>query len=292
MMQMNDKETHNYVNRRSVYGLMNKTCSLHSELFGFWKNKKHSKYVSLDENVPDECVDNISMMYLDEVKLDKSYWESRGYKMSKVVKEYEIYSLIKIDDNINRELKGTIKKYNNLIKSNEFYQYILTKDNHRFNDICDNIISMIKKWAETSGQKYGFIRHDGIDKAFFNRLKNNEIDIEDYIIYVFEDKFHNCVGYSVIEAKSIDNNFVYLIRKCLRYTDYELSLRNLCMYIDYITFNEVLKRNKLNEIIINWGCSSGGVAKYKKEKWNLYETKSLYFYSLKPTEQKSSKSLI
>ena len=37
-------------------------------------------------------------------------------------------------------------------------------------DIYDDILIMIKEWATTSGKKYGFLRHDGIDKAFFKRL--------------------------------------------------------------------------------------------------------------------------
>ena len=147
-----------------------------------------------------------------------------------------------------------------------------------YSDILyDDILNMIKEWSTTSGKKYGFFRHDGIDKAFFKRLKNKEInkDLYDIRIYKVDDKV---VGYSVIEHyPSFENHgHVYLIRKAV--TDF----RNLCLYIDYDTFREKTKYE--NNIIINWGCSSSGVKKYKLNKFKLAYIKKLYFYNLKKNQ--------
>lgn len=290
-------DINNYVNKYSVYGLMNNTCSFPDEnnIFGFWKTKNHKKYVSFDKKIPnDKSIEKVSMMYLDELndtEDTKEYWDNKGYVMSKPFKEEEIYSCIEKNDIIdiarsdNRELYETCKKYNKLLDVIKITDTSLLVSNGKvytdFSTIYDDIINMIKKWALTSGKKYGFRRHDGIDKSFFTRVKNKTIDINDYNIYVFKYG-DEIVGYSVIEKNSIssDNNFVYLIRKCLRYTEDERSLRNLCMYIDWYTFAEQLRYNNMNNIIINWGCSSGGVAEYKKTKWKLDHVKNLYFYSL------------
>ena len=96
-------------------------------------------------------------------------------------------------------------------------------------------------------------------------------DLYDIRIYKIEDKV---VGYSVIEHNSSfeNNGYIYLIRKSL------IDYRNLCLYIDYDTFRE--KLNYENNIIVNWGCSSGGVKKYKLSKFKLAYIKKLYFYNL------------
>ena len=109
------------------------------------------------------------------------------------------------------------------------------------------------------------------------KLKNKEInkDLYDIRIYKVDDKV---VGYSVMEHyPSFENHgHVYLIRKSI--SDY----RNLCLYIDYDTFREKTKYE--NSIIINWGCSSGGVKKYKLNKFKLAYIKKLYFYNLKKNQ--------
>ena len=73
-----------------------------------------------------------------------------------------------------------------------------------------------------------------------------------------------------------NHGHVYLIRKAV--TDF----RNLCLYIDYDTFREKTKYE--NNIIINWGCSSSGVKKYKLNKFKLAYIKKLYFYNLKKNQ--------
>ena len=274
------KNTGNYVNSSSIYGLMNSNCKILDDKIGFWKSKSHNKLVLCEDNINGidlSDTSKISMMYLDKVNYDKEFWNSKGYDMSKITEAEEIFSYIdkeffsKLNRTVNKEVYETLRKYDNWRKSGK----MTVAD---YSDILyDDILNMIKEWSTTSGKKYGFFRHDGIDRAFFKRLKNKEInkDLYDIRIYKADDKV---VGYSVIEHyPSFENHgHVYLIRKAV--TDF----RNLCLYIDYDTFREKTKYE--NNIIINWGCSSSGVKKYKLNKFKLAYIKKLYFYNLKKNQ--------
>ena len=274
------KNTGNYVNSSSIYGLMNSNCKILDNKIGFWKSKSHNKLVLCEDNINGidlSDTSKISMMYLDKVNYDKEFWNSKGYDMSKIAETEEIFSYIdkeffdKLTRTVNKEVYETLRKYDNWRKSGK----MTVVD---YSDILyDDILNMIKEWSTTSGKKYGFFRHDGIDRAFFKRLKNKEInkDLYDIRIYKADDKV---VGYSVIEHyPSFENHgHVYLIRKAV--TDF----RNLCLYIDYDTFREKTKYE--NNIIINWGCSSSGVKKYKLNKFKLAYIKKLYFYNLKKNQ--------
>ena len=268
--------TGNYVNKLSIYGLMNSNCKILVNKLGFWKTKNHNKLVLCEDNIDDIDLSNtlkISMMYLDKVNHNKEFWNSNGYEMSKITETEEIFSYIdkdffnKLNRTNNKEVYETLRKYDNWKMINKMFVVDYS------DDIYDDILIMIKEWAITAGKKYGFLRHDGIDKAFFKRLKDKEInkDLYDIRIYKIEDKV---VGYSVIEHNSSfeNNGYIYLIRKSL------IDYRNLCLYIDYDTFRE--KLNYENNIIVNWGCSSGGVKKYKLSKFKLAYIKKLYFYNL------------
>ena len=274
------KNTGNYVNSSSIYGLMNSNCKILDNKIGFWKSKSHNKLVLCEDNINGidlSDTSKISMMYLDKVNYDKEFWNSKGYGMSKITEAEEIFSYIdkeffsKLTRTVNKEVYETLRKYDNWRKSGK-----MTVVDYS-DDIYDDILNMIKEWSSTSGKKYGFFRHDGIDRAFFKRLKNKEInkDLYDIRIYKANDKV---VGYSVIEHyPSFENHgHVYLIRKAV--TDF----RNLCLYIDYDTFREKTKYE--NNIIINWGCSSSGVKKYKLNKFKLAYIKKLYFYNLKKNQ--------
>ena len=274
------ENTGNYVNSSSIYGLMNSNCKILDNKIGFWKSKSHNKLVLCEDNVNGidlSDTSKISMMYLDKVNYDKEFWNSKGYDMSKITEAEEIFSYIdkgffsKLNRTVNKEVYETLRKYDNWRKSEK-----MTVVDYS-DDIYDDILNMIKEWSTTSGKKYGFFRHDGIDRAFFKRLKNKEInkDLYDIRIYKVDDKV---VGYSVMEHyPSFENHgHVYLIRKSI--SDY----RNLCLYIDYDTFREKTKYE--NSIIINWGCSSGGVKKYKLNKFKLAYIKKLYFYNLKKNQ--------
>lgn len=263
----------NYVNRISIYGLMNKFCVICDNIWGFWKTKSHTKLVSLDENI-EGSPDKVSCMYLEEVKFNAEYWKERGYEMSRVMSEPEIYSAIK-EDTVNPTRKSNAELYETI------KHYALMKNfsvEHWKPEDTSDIMHMIEQWANTSGKKYGFIRHEGIDKALFLRLQKSEIDTNKLLIFVFK-LGSEVVGYSVIENQPTDGEIVYLIRKCVRTSESGFNLRNLCLYIDWYTFKKV--HDNCGDYVVNWGCSGGGVRQYKISKWPLYKEKPLYFYGLK-----------
>ena len=274
------KNTGNYVNSSSIYGLMNSNCKILDDKIGFWKSKSHNKLVLCEDNINGidlSDTSKISMMYLDKVNYDKEFWNSKGYDMSKITEAEEIFSYIdkeffsKLNRTANKEVYETLRKYDNWRKSGK----MTVVD---YSDILyDDILNMIKEWSTTSGKKYGFFRHDGIDRGFFKRLKNKEINKDLYDIRIYKANY-KVVGYSVIEHyPSFENHgHVYLIRKAVN------DFRNLCLYIDYDTFREKTKYE--NNIIINWGCSSSGVKKYKLNKFKLAYIKKLYFYNLKKNQ--------
>ena len=177
--------TGNYVNKLSIYGLMNSNCKILVNKLGFWKTKNHNKLVLCEDNIDDVDLSNtlkISMMYLDKVNHNKEFWDSNGYEMSKITETEEIFSYIdkdffnKLNRTNNKEVYETLRKYDNWKMINKMFVVDYS------DDIYDDILIMIKEWATTSGKKYGFLRHDGIDKAFFKRLKDKEINKDLYDI--------------------------------------------------------------------------------------------------------------
>ena len=64
------KNTGNYVNSSSIYGLMNSNCKILDNKIGFWKSKSHNKLVLCEDNINGidlSDTSKISMMYLDKV---------------------------------------------------------------------------------------------------------------------------------------------------------------------------------------------------------------------------------
>ena len=82
------------------------------------------------------------------------------------------------------------------------------------------------------------------------------------------------VGYSVVSGLVENNCFKYVIRKM------EIkNKRNICLYIDYKTF-ENLYYIYDRDFYINWGASKGNVLKYKKKFPVSYEGR-VWFYKIK-----------
>ena len=137
--------------------------------------------------------------------------------------------------------------------------------------------SLLKWWDENPGQKYGWQRHSGYDRNFFNNLYK---DLENKItLLTFYDKSTNeMVGYSAVSNDTIlfDNKRVvpYIIRKS------KTDIRNITLYIDYYTFKTVYDANK-EAFYVNWGASSDGVLKYKTTKFPVGHQEKSYFLTLK-----------
>ena len=261
----------NYINNDSIYGLMNRFCDYETE-HSFWKNKKHTKKVICVDYIEDSCPE-VNYMYLNN---------PTGIKG-----EYSINQIRSIIDesflgnNLNRknhqEIFETVRKYYRKIRVRTSFE--------DFNKYYEKLMEMIEAWRYELGYKYRWQEHAGIDKAFFIRCLSEKF-FNNYFVYLFflEDE-DILVGYSVMPKRySLNENKInessYIIRKTLDVIDGK-KLRNITEYIDWYTFQDYLLKNNLDKIIINWGCSSGGVEWYKEHKWPLYNKQEKWFVKIK-----------
>ncbi len=276
----------NYINKISIYGLMNKNCLIDDSSYenSFWKNKSKTKLVKLVDykDYEDILKDNpnikqISYMYLDKSPdTNKKFFSSCEQIESIIDKSFLRKNLTRKN---HREVFETVRKFDKVI-------YVEKNNIDFIKNNYNDILKMIEEWrfSEKGGMKYGFIEHAGIDKACFKKLIEDETFRNKVDVYIFLDLSKKIVGYSMIEKsiyKNEENLFEtsYLIRKCL-----VENRRNLTEYIDWYTFNETMEKNSLEKeegIVINWGCSSGGVAWYKKNKWPIYKLEKKWFSNLK-----------
>jgi len=124
--------------------------------------------------------------------------------------------------------------------------------------------------------------HSSYDKRFF---KTSYDQIKDDV-YVFMFKHNDkVVGYKIMERKpSINEDGVFEFRSLLR--KYDPSYSHLCLYIDlkaYIYLHEELKA----PFVVNVGASTGGVAKYKAEKFPVYKIEDVWSYKNKVDKKES-----
>ena len=164
-----------------------------------------------------------------------------------------------------RETKNNIEKNNKVI----------IKDS--FNNI-EEIELLIKRWNDTSGMKYRRTNHSGYDLNFFRKYYKPQ----NYFGLFFYDPQNFLIGYSIANntPKYINNIpcYSYIIRKCL----IDQGIRNLTLYIDTKTFENVHK-GVGDEFFVHWGASGGTLLGYK-EKFPVYDKKKIKFFMLKGSE--------
>lgn len=262
---------------------MNKNCFIdpNAPSRSFWKTRTKSKLVKCVSGLDLDCfvfdhpeISQINFMYLDCPLL-----QAKG-KCSSMEQIESLIDSSFLSENISRhnhrDIFESVRKYKKSVYATNDFDIV----KNRFNDI----VSMIEKWrySQKGGMKYGWVEHAGIDKACIKRYIENPIFRSQVDFYLFIDKkSSDIVGYSMIEKTPYVNNeklfeFPYLIRKCL-----VEDRRNITEYIDWWTFNETMQKNRLSNMIVNWGCSSGGVHWYKTHKWPLYRLEKKWFYTWK-----------
>ena len=176
----------------------------------------------------------------------------------------------------HRELFETIQKYKKSIYVEADFEHV----KKRLNEAID----MVEAWrySDKGGMKYGWVEHAGIDKACIKKYVEDEEFRSKVDFYLFMDSSNDrIVGYSMIEKTVYQNEAglpesPYLIRKCL--TE---GRRNITEYVDWWTFDKTMEKNALDSLIVNWGCSSGGVHWYKTHKWPVWKTEKKWFVSWK-----------
>lgn len=273
----------------SIYGLMNKNCfiSPDSSELSFWKTKSKSKLVKCVDPLDIEVfsashpeVKQINYMYLDSPT--NVTGESSMDQIESIIDSS--FLLGKINRRNHKDIFESIQKYKKTICVETDFEHVKNREK--------DIVSMIETWrySQSGGMKYGWIEHAGIDKACVRRYLSDPDFRARVDFYLFLDKVSGkVIGYSMIERTLYLNlhrnddlfEVPYLIRKCL-----VEGLRNITEYIDWYTFNDVMRKNGLNELIVNWGCSSGGVHWYKTHKWPVYKIEKKLFSSWKKEKSK------
>lgn len=213
---------------------------------GFYKNKNKTKITVFSD------------IFGDFEEINYSYMNTRnGYNSTILVSNFSA-DFFSLSGGRYKEIRETKNKWDKLIT-------IKTEPNS-----ISEILDLIKKWDEFSGKKYRFTRHSGYDRNFFQKYWEQEKNDLYSLFFYYND---HLVGYSIVSKIQDDNCFRYVIRKM------DISVgRNICLYIDYKTFENIYKEHE--EFFINWGASSGKVLKYKK-KFPIFKTEKVYFYKVK-----------
>lgn len=262
-------EHNSYICHHSILGMMSSRYKLiETPSLQIIKNKNSVILFSL-ENLEYflERYEKVSIAYLNELP-EKDF----KYKFSK----YSLTSIIGGEFN-DKFFKLEGKDFTELRETrNKFDRKLIIKT--ELNDIKE-VLELVDKWDERWGkEKYGWIRHSGYDRSFF--INHYEKEKENLFCRFFYDKDTNeFVGYSVLSRQFLDNPsgkiYPYIIRKYLP----EYS-RNLCLYIDFKTFQELYLEIK-NPYFCHWGGSSSSLLAYKTTKFPYRSLKKIWFISIK-----------
>lgn len=264
----------NYINERSIVGLMNKNGIICEDYpMSFYKVKNKSKIVVCGERLSEEDEQKykqVNYMYLNEDPKIKG-----SYKMTQVISEIHPYEMFcSLPGKKYREIRETNHKFAKMLYSNRLSTEWLCKENY------EDVINMINEWeySEKGGKKYMWQSHPGIDKNVVTRYVNGELKGCFAIVFYIDDK---CVGYSCCEIGKFDTpnqEIKYLTRKTLN------NYRNLTLFVDWYTFYKLHQGIGFDHTFkINWGCSSGGVLDYKTKKWPVYSLEDKWFLTIKNT---------
>jgi len=245
----------NYINKHTIMGMMSKHYIPFDDFKGFYKGKNKDKVVVFDKNFSVSNYKEVNYYYI----FDKPEPKIKNMYHSNLLVSHFDSEYFKLEGKKNKEIREARNKYNKIITIKKDVENV------------DSVISLIDKWDEISGIKYGWNRHSGYDRSFFLKYYEKEKDNLYSLFFYFNDVL---VGYSVVSNIVEDNCFKYVIRKL------DISIgRNMGLYIDFKTF-ENLYNVYGGEFYVNWGASSGNVLKYKK-KFPVFSEDKVWFYKIK-----------
>jgi hypothetical protein len=243
-----------YINRHTIQGMVSKRYNIFGN--GFSKNKnKIVLFYPVPEDLNNFPQKNIYISYLLEQEYENLLAE--GLKLTrskdKMLLSKIDQELLSVPGQKFRELRETRNKFDKIIK-------IKTEPNS-----IDDIMNLIDIWDDKRGSKYGWQRHSGYDRNFFEKFWQTEKESLFSFFFYLEDKL---VGYSIISKLTSDD-----LQRCYNYVirKNDTSYRNLCLYIDFKSF-QIMHQELQEDFIINWGATS----KYKK-KFPIYKEVPTYF---------------
>ena len=252
----------NYISYHSILGMLSKRYKLLIDNKGFIKNSKEICLTnSIDIEEYKDQYQKISLIYQNKEQFDfiRSNYNVTSFWKSTQIISYFNPNFFKLEGMTYREIRETKNKYNKCIRiENEI------KD-------INEVIEFIQSWKNNRGSnKYGWQEHSGYDMNFFQQYYEIEKD-NLYHTFIY-DQNNNLLGYSIVEKNNVNNQLNYIIRKA------HWNMRNICLYLDYITFEKIYNDHK--EFYINWGCSSGTLLKYKS-KFPIHNLETKYFIKIK-----------
>lgn len=229
-------------------GMMSSNYIPFEDWTGFYKNKNKTKVTVFNKDYNSD-ISEINYYYLPE-KIEGLSSYNSTLLVSEFTSDY-----FKLAGKENTETRESRNKWN---------KSIIIEENLRS---IDEVITLIDKWDLLSGKKYRFNRHSGYDRSFFRKYYETEKDNLHSLFFYCEGVL---VGYSIISKIRDDECFRYIIRKM------DISVgRNICLYIDYKTFENLFNIYK-KDFYVNWGASSNKVLKYKK-KFPVFLEKKVWF---------------
>lgn len=260
----------NYISKHSVMGMLSANYFPLTNYAGYVKNRK--EVVLFDKNL----IPN----YLNMEKINLSYLRDKdisinGYKVSSK------YNMTVLVSKFNKEffdLKG--KNFREIRETKNHYDKKVVIKNSIEN--IDEIIEFISKWIDIRGDdKYGWRCHAGYDKNFFTKYYMQEKDNLWSNFFYIDDKL---VGYSIISKEACKlQKFNYIIRKS------NTTYRNLCLYIDFKSFQRIFNDGN-EEFYINWGANDSTLLKYKK-KFPVYVEEKAYFMKFVKVKEEQNKEI-
>lgn len=267
----------NYINERSVLGLMNGRAFLTSsagDRLAFSKTKSESKIVLFSFREEDKeklSEKEVSYMYLDEKPdIPRAHW------LTQVESEFEPEYFLSLSRKTDKEMFQTFRKF-----STKKELKVIELDEDNIQEMEPKLDRMISIWqiSAKGGMKYMWQEHAGIDKAFFKRYSEEPGKFEKEFRTLLFFWMGELVGYSVIEREPDESGeHKYIIRKVL--VEHE-GFRNITEYVDFVTFKRVFEENGRKRFSVNWGASSKGVLWYKMHKWPLKAASKKWFALLK-----------
>ena len=245
---------YNYINKHTIMGMMSKHHIPFNDYLGFFKNKAKDKVVVFDNNFPLKDYKEINYSYV----FNKPEPKIKNMYHSNLLISHFDEDFFKLSGKEYKEIRETRNKYNKNITIKKDIENI------------DKVIELIDRWDTLSGFKYKWQRHSGYDRSFFIKYYEQEKENLFSLFFYLDDVL---VGYSVVSGIIENNCFRYVIRKM------DSSFRNLCLYIDFKTFENLYNEYGKN-YYLNWGASKGNVLRYKK-KFPIHYEQKVYFYKIK-----------
>jgi len=240
-------------------GMMSRHYTPFEDFTGFYKNKIRDKVVIFNKDFLLGDYKEVNYYYI----LEKPELKIKNMYSSTLLVSHFNSDFFKLEGKSKTEIRETRNKYNKVIT--------IKKD---IDDVGE-VVLLIDRWDELSGKKYGWQRHSGYDRSFFLKYYEQEKENLFSLFFYINDEL---VGYSIVSKIQEDNCFKYIIRKM----DNSIG-RNICLYIDFKTF-ENLYNIYGSDFYINWGASSGNVLTYKK-KFPVYSEDKVWFYKIKREEK-------